>query len=393
MANNFFGPSGGSVSNPVTIAQGGTGQITQTAAFDALAPTTAKGDLIVSDGSDNISLTVGANDQVLTADSTQTSGIKWSTLSSALDESYQLQNLVLACSVGASALTITLQNKAAASPSAGDPVKIGFRSTTATSGAYSVVSATAATTVVVPSGATLGLNSGTNGYIFVYALNNAGTIELAVSSIYQDETAVGTTTAIGTGSDTAGFYSTSARSGVAFRLIGRLKYNTAPNGTYSAVPDQTTLVSLEALNLFGETQTILSSTKTPTASGNWSQMTTNSIIIQPGDWIFHAQFTFGQSGGAATYSAMLGGLRSANGADTGVAPTALSSTTGVTILGNGASDVMTRLDGVASTNFVGEGSVVLRTDRTLTVFAVPFAAMTTAANARITAVMWCYRLR
>ena len=38
----------------VGIAQGGTGQTTQTAAFDALAPTTTAGDLSVYNGTDNV---------------------------------------------------------------------------------------------------------------------------------------------------------------------------------------------------------------------------------------------------------------------------------------------------------------------------------------------------
>lgn len=65
------------VTGTVAIANGGTGQTSQTAAFDALAPTTTKGDLIVSNGSDNIRLAVGTNGQLLTADSAEASGIKW----------------------------------------------------------------------------------------------------------------------------------------------------------------------------------------------------------------------------------------------------------------------------------------------------------------------------
>jgi hypothetical protein len=68
------------VSGTLPIANGGTGQTSQTAAFDALAPTTTKGDLIVNDGSDNIRLAVGTNNYVLTADSTQASGVKWATV-------------------------------------------------------------------------------------------------------------------------------------------------------------------------------------------------------------------------------------------------------------------------------------------------------------------------
>jgi len=67
----------GNVTGTVVIANGGTGQTTQTAAFDALAPTTTKGDLIVSNGTDNIRLGVGTDAYVLTADSAAASGVKW----------------------------------------------------------------------------------------------------------------------------------------------------------------------------------------------------------------------------------------------------------------------------------------------------------------------------
>lgn len=71
----------GNVTGVVAIANGGTGQSSQTAAFDALAPTTTKGDLIVSNGTDNIRLGVGTDAYVLTADSTAASGIKWAATS------------------------------------------------------------------------------------------------------------------------------------------------------------------------------------------------------------------------------------------------------------------------------------------------------------------------
>lgn len=59
------------------IASGGTGQSTKTEAFDALSPTTTKGDLIAHDGSDNVRVAVGTNGQVLVADSAATAGVAW----------------------------------------------------------------------------------------------------------------------------------------------------------------------------------------------------------------------------------------------------------------------------------------------------------------------------
>jgi len=72
-----IGGNAANVTGTVAIANGGTGQTSQTAAFDALSPTTTKGDLIVSNGTDNIRLPVGTNTHVLTADSTEPSGLKW----------------------------------------------------------------------------------------------------------------------------------------------------------------------------------------------------------------------------------------------------------------------------------------------------------------------------
>ena len=65
------------------ITNGGTGQTTQTAAFDALSPTTTKGDIIVYNGTDNVRVPVGVtNGHVLTVDSAQSSGVKWAAVSS-----------------------------------------------------------------------------------------------------------------------------------------------------------------------------------------------------------------------------------------------------------------------------------------------------------------------
>ena len=66
-----------SAPTPVTIANGGTGQTTKTAALDALSPTTTKGNLIVHDGTNNVRHALGADGKVLVAELAQTNGIFW----------------------------------------------------------------------------------------------------------------------------------------------------------------------------------------------------------------------------------------------------------------------------------------------------------------------------
>lgn len=68
-----------SVTGTLPIANGGTSGATAILGFNALSPITTKGDLISSDGTNNVRFGVGSNGKVLTADSTQTSGLNWST--------------------------------------------------------------------------------------------------------------------------------------------------------------------------------------------------------------------------------------------------------------------------------------------------------------------------
>jgi hypothetical protein len=53
------------ITGTLPIASGGTGQTSQTAAFDALAPTTTTGDMIYYNGTDNVRLPIGTNGQTL----------------------------------------------------------------------------------------------------------------------------------------------------------------------------------------------------------------------------------------------------------------------------------------------------------------------------------------
>ena len=60
----------------VAVADGGTGQSTATAAFNALSPITTRGDLITRDASNNVRLAIGAADTVLKTNGTDPSWAK-----------------------------------------------------------------------------------------------------------------------------------------------------------------------------------------------------------------------------------------------------------------------------------------------------------------------------
>jgi hypothetical protein len=73
-ANLTLNNIGGS---PLSISNGGTGQSIALNGFNALAPTTTKGDLIVRNNTSNVRLGVGTDGYFLIADSTQPEGVRW----------------------------------------------------------------------------------------------------------------------------------------------------------------------------------------------------------------------------------------------------------------------------------------------------------------------------
>ena len=166
-------------------------------------------------------------------------GAGWISLASSTTSTpLLLENVGLDGSVAASALTVALkQSDGSTDPSGGSPANIALRSATLTNGGYNVRAVTAALSVVVPSGATLGHPDGEDAPIYVYALDNAGTVELAVSASYFDDDDVKSTTAISAGADSRGvLYSTTARSNVPIRLLGKFISNQTTAGTWAAAP-------------------------------------------------------------------------------------------------------------------------------------------------------------
>jgi hypothetical protein len=119
-------------------------------------------------------------------------------------------------------------------------LSLDFRSTTLGSGTITTVTGTPAS-LTIPSTATLGTINAIQSRLIVIAINNAGTIELAVvnSSGGNDLTETGliSTSAISAGvNQTNTIYSNSARSSVAYRVIGYIESTQATAGTWATAP-------------------------------------------------------------------------------------------------------------------------------------------------------------
>lgn len=153
-----------------------------------------------------------------------------------------IQNLSLAFSVSASALTIAVKTRAGLNPSAFDPVSAAMRSATLATGDFTARNIIAALSLVVPSTATLGHSSGVAGRLYHYFIDNAGTLEPAVSSKYFGPNGIVTTTPIAAASNSATtMYSTTGRASVPFICIGRTIDTQTVAGTWAAVPTSSEL--------------------------------------------------------------------------------------------------------------------------------------------------------
>lgn len=271
-----------------SIAGGGTGQVTKGAAFDALSPMTTKGDVIAF-STTGVRVAVGSDGQVLTADSASTPGVKWAAIPSAATQLNEFKNGGFKSSVAASAFTINLtQADGSTNPGAGaSAVLIGFRSATGSSGAYNERSVTGALSVVVPSGATLGQVSAVNQYVWIYALDDAGTVDLCVSGVdvFMDGT-LNASTQISAGA-TSGtvLYCTSTHAGsLPTRLIGRALVNEATAGTWASNTTELAILPVLVKTTTAETTATLAAPTAATPPTFGTTTTDRSICARDGQF-------------------------------------------------------------------------------------------------------------
>lgn len=134
----------------------------------------------------------------------------------------------IGASVASNILTCTL-----------NPVSLDFRSATLGSGTVNTRVVPSAITVAVPSTATLGTQDGVLARLILIAIDNSGTVELAIanwtSPAALDESGLISTTTISTAADSANaFYSTTGRSNVPYRVVGFVEVTQVTAGTWVA---------------------------------------------------------------------------------------------------------------------------------------------------------------
>ena len=152
----------------------------------------------------------------------------------------------ITAAVGSDALTISVVSAAAAAPSSGAPVDVVFRNVTPATGSPTTISLTGATTLVIPSGATMGTTNDIPFRLWIVAFNDAGTVRVGAincagaSSIYAlGGWGITSATVIGTGADSAQiFYGSAAVTSKAYTVLGYVTYESGLStaGAYASVP-------------------------------------------------------------------------------------------------------------------------------------------------------------
>lgn len=198
----------------------------------------------------------------------------------------QLQ--AISASVASNALTLTLP-----------ATNLDFRSSTQADGTVNRRTVSSPISLVVPSGATLGTVNGQSARLVMLAIDNAGTVELAVvnldGGVNLDETTLISTTAISAAASSANtIYSTGARTNVPFRVVGFTDITQVTAGTWASGPTRiqgaggqarvsgTSMVRLNTANGYGSTNTKI-------------RRLTNVVVNQGADITYADSATLGAS--------------------------------------------------------------------------------------------------
>jgi hypothetical protein len=197
----------------------------------------------------------------------------------------QLINGRVVASVADSALTLAIKGKDGNDPSPTNKVYAAFRSSTASSSDWNIREITAAISLVVPSGATLGHASGFLNHLFAYLIDNSGTVELAVSNLPPDYpgtfggSRLVSSTSISDGADSATvIYSTTGRNNVPWICVAMCKSTQATAGTWA------TAISQIDMAPFSIPQNIVVASRSTTqtiANATFTKLQLNVEVLDP----------------------------------------------------------------------------------------------------------------
>jgi hypothetical protein len=170
-----------------------------------------------------------------------------------------------------------------------NPCALDFRSSTASSGATTTRNVTAPISMTVSNGSTLGTSSGALSRFAVLAIDNAGTVELAVVNantygLLDERVLISTTAEGGTGTADSGtvIYSTTARTSVPFRVVGYVESTQATAGAYASSPSN--IAGASSSISTGTVLQVVSTTKNDifsSSSTSFTDITGLSVSITP----------------------------------------------------------------------------------------------------------------
>lgn len=169
-----------------------------------------------------------------------------------------------------------------------NPTWLDFRNPSSTIGTISTRNVPNAIGLTVPVTATLGTVSGIQSRLAILAIDHAGTVELAITNagnggLRFDETNIIDTVALDSSSDAANVvYSSFARTGVAFRVVGFIDITEAVAGTWSTTPSKVQGAGGNALMFmtdFGYGQTWQDMSSSRVASTTYYNTTGKPIMV------------------------------------------------------------------------------------------------------------------
>lgn len=244
--------------------------------------------------------------------------------------------------------------------------------------AKGLITAAGGNVVVAPAGTLSGVTL--NATVVSSSLTSVGTIATGVwNGTAVDATHGGTAQTTYTLGDT--LYA-SATNALSKRPIGST--GDVLTVSSSAVPTWTSVPTVSFL-------AATSSAKTPGGSGQYLQMTGNSVALTVGDWMLTGKVLFNNAG-ASSYTETDISWTAANGADSGSTPAALS--TVVTIQAGNDTNFFDNVTALSATAFYTFNAPIVRVTAasTTSVFLVPFITAAVAANCRVTTYIYAQKV-